>query len=59
MKKMIALIVCLMLCMAAVPVHAETAESLIEQAKALYAAEDYETDQAHIKEVLGEDFSEQ
>ena len=41
MKKMIALIVCLMLCMAAVPVHAETAESLIEQAKALYAAEDY------------------
>ena len=46
MKKMIALIMCLMLCLAAVPMHAEeteeTAESLMEQAKALYSAEDYQ-----------------
>ena len=39
MKKMIALIICLMLCLAALPVYAEekgeTAESMMEQAKAL------------------------
>ena len=46
MKKMIALILCLMLCLAVVPVYAgevgQTGESLMEQAKALIAAEDYQ-----------------
>ena len=46
MKKMIALLLCLVFCLAMISAHAdkagETAESLIKQAMELYEAEDYQ-----------------